>query len=314
MDQFLQDKTINIIKVRIQPDQMDQFVNWQQEIHRLVATFPGFVSLEILSGEEGGKNTWSIVQRFSDFSSYQNWRNSKERQKLIDALKSYTLGPGQENIKEEEMSNQSILLGVTEMFVTQVRPDKTEEFSEWVSKIHKVEATFPGFRGMYVKSPNKNSRNWITFLQFDTPTHLDQWLASAERKAILDELQPLIASMEDHRVSSPFSGWFSNRLPNADAIPVWKQTMLILLVLFPIVMLELKFLSPNLKGFNLSFATFIGNAISVTLISWPFLPIAIQGLSWWLNPNTATWKTNILGTLFVLLLYAIEIIMFWNLL
>ena len=51
--------------------------------------------------------------------------------------------------------------------------------------------------------------------------------------------------------------------------------MLVILMLFPIVMLEIRFLSPLLKGVNTSPATFIGNVISVFLLAWLFMPIAI---------------------------------------
>ena len=80
-------------------------------------------------------------------------------------------------------------------------------------------------------------------------------------------------------------------------------------------MLELKYLSPWLTGINSSLVTFIGNAISVTLIAWPMMPIAIQYLSWWLFPthqNLSKKQVTILGTGILLLLYLIEILIFWN--
>lgn len=90
--------------------------------------------------------------------------------------------------------------------------------------------------------------------------------------------------------------------------------MLVLLILFPIVMLEIKFLNPHLASLNRAFATFIGNAISVMLITWPMLPIVIPLLRWWLNPRGEGKGIKTLGGVFLLIgLYLAEIILFWNL-
>jgi uncharacterized protein len=45
--------------------------------------------------------------------------------------------------------------------------------------------------------------------------------------------------------------------------------MLVELMLFPIVALEVRFLTPMLGGLNAAMATFIGNVISVFLLAWP---------------------------------------------
>ncbi len=72
--------------------------------------------------------------------------------------------------------------------------------------------------------------------------------------------------------------------------------MLVVLVLFPIVMLELRFLSPLLGGLNSSVSMFIGNVISVALIAWPFMPLVVGPMNWWLLPkkDSAGW-TNPAG-------------------
>ncbi len=218
-------------------------------------------------------------------------------------------------MEDIEWDNSNMRSNVTEVFVTKVSSDKAEAFREWVAKIHRVEVKFPGFRGMFVQSPSSNQgENWITFLQFERQENLDAWLRSPERKAILDEAGTLINSLESHRVISPYAGWFPSTYLADSEIPVWKQTMIILLVLFPIVMLELKFLSPLTKSLNSSLATFMANAISVSLISWPFMPIAIKYLKWWLTPTGNAKKSELKGIILILGLYILEIVVFWKML
>jgi hypothetical protein len=91
--------------------------------------------------------------------------------------------------------------------------------------------------------------------------------------------------------------------------------MLVVLVLFPIVMMELRFLSPLLSGLHLAVSTFIGIVISVVLIAWPFMPLAISALNWWVLPaqESPRW-INLTGIALLVALYAIEIAAFWHLL
>ena len=128
-------------------------------------------------------------------------------------------------------------------------------------------------------------------------------------KKSVAEAKSIIKSLDTHRVISPYAGWFA-KAPEGATPSVTKQTMLVLLVLFPIVMLELKYLPLLTGNLNPSLGMFIGNAISVTLISWPMMPLALFFLGWWLKPN---WGITLLGALILIVLYLIEIAIFWNL-
>jgi antibiotic biosynthesis monooxygenase (ABM) superfamily enzyme len=79
-------------------------------------------------------------------------------------------------------------------------------------------------------------------------------------------------------------------------------------------MLELRFLNPHLKSLNPALGTFIGNAISVALTTWPLIPLAIWGFSAWLYPeNKPRWLVMTMPVVLVLC-YLIEITLLWNLL
>lgn len=302
----------NLLKTKISlaPGKEAQFAEWQAALQKRIAKHRGFISLEILAPAQTGLNEWHIVQRFFTSEETEAWHHSHDYKELFKQLKSLIssdLVEGYYNQKEES---------VTEVIVVEVSPEKDDAFRDWIGKIHKAEAKFEGFRGVYVQSPCQNqSHNWITLLQFDTPEHLDHWLNSEERRQVLKEGEGLIASLESHRVLTSYSGWFSSLAKEGEPLPdVWKQTMLILLVLFPVVMLELKFLSPHLHGVDRSLATFISNAISVIVLAWPLTPLAIYLLRWWLAPIGNKQLKTLLGTLLVLALYALEIAIFWKVL
>lgn len=308
------EKTKIVTKVRVHPGSKNAFIDWQAKLNAQIVAFPGFLSLEILSPADE-HSEWVIIQRFDHSTHLSTWIHSQERQELLEELKKNLADPHAETINETKagIADERV---VTEIFVTLVEPHNEKAYYDWIAKIHQIEARFPGFRGVYVQAPTKGQkRNWITLLQFDTPENLDHWLSSAARKELLLESKPLITSIENHRVVSSYAGWFASIAKDGVVPPVWKQTMLVLLVLFPIVMLEMKFLPFLLSQLNPSLATFIGNALSVTLIAWPMMPIAIWFLGWWLSPQGLKHQQNtMIGTLVVILLYIIEIDIFWNLL
>jgi hypothetical protein len=117
-------------------------------------------------------------------------------------------------------------------------------------------------------------------------------------------------------METSFPGWFPTDPKTGQGPPNWKAAMLVLLGLFPIVMLETRFLSPRLANLNSSFAMFIGNTISVALTTWLTMPLFIKSLGWWLFPKSEALKipVNIAGTALIFVLYAIEVALLWHLL
>lgn len=310
--QFSNGKSL-VLKVKTLPEAKGHFIDWQSQLNAKIANFPGFISLEIVSPSQG-QPEWAIVQRFATVENIKQWRHSDAYQNLIRQLNDFLPNEEEGAIQEEEIEQDQAT--VTEVFVTEVSPEKEHIYREWIAKIHCVEATFPGFRGTYVQSPSQSQgKNWITFLQFDSPENLDHWLKSPERQMILKEGESLIDYLESHRIASAYGGWFASIAKKGELPPAWKQTMIVLLVLFPIVMLEMRYLSPLISSLNPSLGMFISNAISVSLVSWPMTPIAIRLLGWWLSPQAKTRKRDtIIGTVIVFLLYLIEVVIFWTLL
>jgi hypothetical protein len=305
-----QNSTMITFDAAIRPESESQFVLWQAELSAAITESSGFVSLEFLCSSPK-EHRWVVVQRFCNAQSVADWKQSVRYKTLLaDLIRLATTQGVRENLESET----DLKSCVTEMIITHVPLEKEAEFRNWSAKIHGIEAKFEGFRGIYVKSPvQTNSRNWITLLQFDTPKNLDRWLNSDARKEILKESAAFAASFETHRVSSPYPGWF-NSLSKTEAAPsAWKQTLIVILVLFPIVMLQMKYLSPLTQGFDRSLATFIACVISVSLITFPIMPLTVNLLGWWLHPEKSRYVRNtILGTLFVFLLFFVEVFLFWK--
>lgn len=310
MTTYFRNASSLVTMVRVPSGKKERFAEWQADFHTKISSFPGFVSLEIIS-PNSSDGVWKFIQRFSADHPCDIWHQSNVRKDLIGQLKAISLDHEVEDCKQPMDIQEN---GVTEIIITQVPQEMEASYRDWIAKIHQIEARFPGFRGVYVQAPNQGQgRNWITLLHFDTEHNLEKWLDSSERAELMKESKALISSMERHRMTSSYSGWFASLGKEGGIPPVWKQTMIVLLVLFPIVMLQIKYLEP-LRGYlNESLRMFFANALSVSMIAWIAMPLAVWFLGWWLVPKTnRSWRSSLIGTLTVIALYILEIFLFWQ--
>ena len=137
-----------------------------------------------------------------------------------------------------------------------------------------------------------------------------------ERKKLLAETRDFIESEELMRLATAFPGWVPIDPMTGQGPPNWKAALLVLLGLFPIVMLELRFLNPILGqlGLHASLATFIGNAVSVALTSFLTMPLCVRVFGWWLFPKADPSGATFRGVVFICLLYVVEVAALWWLL
>jgi antibiotic biosynthesis monooxygenase (ABM) superfamily enzyme len=290
-----------------------QFATWQAAFTRAVTGCPGFLSVEIIPAAPDSPD-WRIVQRFRSPGQLDAWRRSPARDRLIAEIDPLLEG-GRGGIADESAPDFHSLGSVTEVISTLVKPEKQEEFRAWCNDIQAAQGGFPGYVGTYVQAPTSAEQpSWTTLVRFSTPERLDAWLSSPERHALLQRSEALVQSWQSRRLPTSFAGWFPTG-PDQAAPPTWKQAALVLLVLYPVVMLELRFLSPLLAGLNPALGTFIGNTVSVALVSWPLMPMAVYFLSWWLQPAPRSrTRAEVPGLLLVTALYLLELLGLWRLL
>jgi antibiotic biosynthesis monooxygenase (ABM) superfamily enzyme len=283
------------------------FFCWQARMAAAAAAAPGFLSIEFIP-VLGSRSEWQMVLQFGDAHSLAGWRGSQRRNQLHEEAQSLLSRTAA--LDEAAAPDLHAQGSVTEVITTRVRPSAKSAFLDWHARIQQAQAAFPGYRGTYLQSPSTEQAFWTSLIRFATPSQLDAWLASPERRRLITESESLVESWSNRRLATPFAGWFPAEEAGG-APPNWKQTMVVLLMLFPIVMLELRFLVPLTRGLNPVLGTFIGNAISVSLLAWPVMPIANRALDWWLRPRRAMAQPIArLGTPFLLALYLAEILAF----
>jgi uncharacterized protein len=286
----------------------NEFAAWQAKALTRAAEFKGFLNSEITPS--GDTSSWAVMLRFANTVHLDAWRQSETWRHLLEEVQSLLAEKSSIEIEVRESEPDG---GVVEVIVTKVKAGKEGAYREWETKIQQAQSKFPGYCGSYVQPPLAGELGWTTLMRFDTAEHLDTWLKSPERAALLGEAEPLIDYAHLQRMETSFPGWFPTDPKTGQGPPNWKAAMLVLLGLFPIVMLESLFLSPRLASLNFSLALFIGNTISVALTTWLTMPVFIKALDWWLfpkpdAPKSVHWK----GTLLIFALYALSVAIFWK--
>ena len=313
----MSEPAVLIATAKVRPGKEDAFATWKAHHDTIIAKFPGFISSDIMPPDEHS-DAWTIVLNFKSPDLLTDWQQSKERGAVIaELLPLLTGGDIGEAMQRETPQAAQPGTNVTQVILSKIKPGMEDAYRAWAAKIQQAQSRYPGYRGMYLQPPSSSDGHWTTLLRYDTAAHLEAWMAAPERAALLRESKAFIENEELMRLATSFPGWVPINPATGKGPPDWKTAMLVLLGLFPIVMLELRFLNPVLTrlGLHASLATFIGNALSVAATSFITMPLCVRWLGWWLFPSDAsTFRITSKGVAILIVLFAVEILALWWLL
>src|SRR5215203_1043325 len=294
-----------VTAVQVRQGEEGAFTGWLTELNKTIATLPGYVSAVVIPPVPPLQSDWVMVQRFQTIEQLRAWLDLDERRSLLDRGASLLVDEGTTNVIQGANTELSPNDMVTEIITVSVKPGMEEAYRDWVERIRQVEARFPGYQGLQLQPPIPGLQdNWVSLLRFDTAEHLNAWLESDARRTALEEVEPFIDRREQ-QVATAFSGWFTfGDAPGRQATPSWKQSMVVLLMLFPIVMLELLYLRPLLQSLGMAESTFFSDLLSVAATGFVLVPIANRVFGWWLRPmtNGPRWVTPA-GIAMIVVLY-----------
>ena len=252
---------------------------------------------------------WIIVQRFSTEAEAIAWRDSDTRKATLEKLAPYVMERGIADDTSQHQCDGSVAASISSV----IKPGLEEDYFAWLNDIQTAQALSPGYQGTYLQmQKTSESSFWTTMLRFNTQEALEEWMASKRRIELVEQSKKFISSESIKRMTSSFPGW----LPvdeSGESPANWKAAALVLLGLFPIVCLQIRFLSPALAKVNASLANFIGNTMSVALVTWMTMPFLTTVFGKWLLPPKASDRSviELIALTTIIALYAIEILVFW---
>jgi antibiotic biosynthesis monooxygenase (ABM) superfamily enzyme len=288
----------------------ETFASTQSQISNALAKDFNYDGAETYTDPSGTQQT--LVRHFRTAAAAKAWLTSDSRQGFEDGLTLLCASPPISNILLPESGQ--VAVGATSVITTRVKAGSDLWFAQWQGRIGAAQQQFPGYVGQRVQAPIPGvNPNWVAIVAFDTAENLRSWDDSAERKALVAESSPYIERYDSRPANSAFESWFASSENGAKPPPAWKLTSIVLLVLYPVVMLEILTINKFMAEMHLAAAisTFIGNAISVALTGFLLIPWASRALRWWLVPPEASArKRTALGAGLIIALYALCVLIF----
>jgi len=306
-----------IATAKVRPGVDKEFTAWKARHDLVLGKFPGYIGGDITPPAQPGSNEWTIILNFRSKEELTAWQVSPERAAIVaEGLPLFEGGNLGEAVHVQGGGGERPEADVTEVIFSKVKAGKEDQYREWAARMQSAQAKYPGYKGTFLQPSEEKGGFWTTIMRFDSAANLERWMSAPERQEMLKESKEFIEQEQLTHLATSFPGWVPIDPMTGKGPPNWKTSLLVLLGLFPIVMLEMKFLSPILTGLHLhaSLATFIGNAISVFLTSFATMPLFIKWFGWWLFPKEDTAATTTKGCLILAVLFVIEIAALWTLL
>ena len=304
-----------ILCARVREGSEAAFAQWHARWQSEVLQSPGATSFEYVPPSPDQEESVAVA-RFATVDALRVWRHSSTNAALVDEAKPLVDGGIVMQLTGQAALEYFAQNSATEVIITQIKQGSEQAYRAFADRIQKVQETFPGYLGSFVQPPHQKETGWTTVLRFDSVRRLNAWLSSPQRAELLKEAEPLIEGFQAQRVDTSFPGWVPADPATGRPPSIWKTASLVLLTLFPVVMLELKFLNPVLHaaGFPPALLTFTGNAISVALTTWPLMPLAIHAFRPWLFPEGRSPGLVAVMPVILIVCYAVEIAVLWPLL
>jgi antibiotic biosynthesis monooxygenase (ABM) superfamily enzyme len=288
--------------------QEEAFKRWQDAMGVVIAKWEGFIEQQVILPSPPAQIDWVILQRFASSDSAASWLRSAQRLSLVDIIQPILAGNDDIHLVRDGASGV-LPAPVSVVISTRVKPGEEIAYRRWEQRIAAIQSRASGFQGYRLEPPVPGVQDdWLAIVRFDSEANLQNWLNSPARMELLKDSDCFTEHLDTRIVRSGFDQWFSGAKSDASPVPVWKQNMIVLGLLYPVVFLFGLFVQTpllmNRIGMPFWLALFVGNVVSVVLLNW-MVPWASKRLSWWLEPGVRKSLGNqMLGTGVVFGVYA----------
>ncbi|PJJ65386.1 antibiotic biosynthesis monooxygenase [Compostimonas suwonensis] len=297
-----------VIHRRLAEESAEAYRAWQRRLGAVIAAWPGFVDRRVLEPDLPVQADWIIVERFSDADAARAWLRSDDRARLLADIEGMFVGDDDVHLFTEEARHPSEAASV--LISSRVPVELEPEFLVWQRAVSAAEARFEGFVGHKVERPVPGVQDdWVVLLSFDSHEHLEAWLGSPQRARLLKEGERFNAQLTLTRANYGFGFWSQGA---REQEPIFKNNLLVLLMLYPLVYLWGYFVSAPLidsHGVPIWLSLFIGNLVSTQLLGWLLVPWAFKRFGWWLKPRQPV-RVQLLGYLVIVVLYALSMALY----
>ncbi|WP_017298253.1 antibiotic biosynthesis monooxygenase [Nodosilinea nodulosa] len=173
-----------------------------------------------------------------------------------------------------------------------VDPSQVPAYEAWTKGINRDARQFAGFLGVDIIRPRDHAHpEYVVIVKFETYEHLRCWLMSPTYRAWMDKSYGLVAARSQQHLPNGLELWFTlprglaqGRSP-VTSPPYYKQVVLGVLAVYPLILLANWLLGPLLVGLPSLLGLFVSVIFVSALLTYPVMPWLSKGLAFWLYPN-----------------------------
>jgi uncharacterized protein len=293
MEDFDSAGVTGIVWRRIVPGREAEAEAVMREIMQCARDQEGFLGSEIFPPIPGLQDCFVVLYRFQTGRTLRGWLKLPHRAELLDKIGAFLAEPA----VEFHFSHSRRPAGTaSSVFAYRVRPGCEAQFQDWRRRILEAARQWEGFLGTEsFDTLEAGEPEFLSVVRFDSRPRLDAWLGSEARKILIREVQGYVDNFRLRRIGSGFEGWFEFG-PTAHPPARWRQGLLILSALFPVLLFVRFAVGPVFGRLPVPVALLLTLAINMGILTYLVMPIYSQRMRFWLQPGPeANWKTEAVG-------------------
>ncbi|MEM6451001.1 MAG: hypothetical protein AAF703_11860 [Cyanobacteria bacterium P01_D01_bin.105] len=193
-----------------------------------------------------------------------------------------------------------------------VAKQQTVAFTHWCRALTQTAEHQPGFVRLDQCPPlpcEDDVVKWYTIAHFDSPQHLNDWIASKEREHLLKSGQRIIRAYRFKSFTTGLEGWFSRQKDSREQVSLgpaaWKQILAVVFGLYPLVMIRIKLLPTIgvIGSWSPAGEMLLTTLVTSSILGLVVMPFVTRLMRFWLYPayRPSMIKTDVLGCVLVAL-------------
>jgi antibiotic biosynthesis monooxygenase (ABM) superfamily enzyme len=180
---------------------------------------------------------------------------------------------------EIEINDQSVTVVISQL----VKPGCTEDYEDWLKHITSVARTYVGHLGTNIIRPQPGTQpEYVIIFRFDSYENLKVWMTSSDREYWLNQGKHLVQSDPKVQQISGLEAWFSLPGQILKTPPRYKTALLTWGVVYILINLLGRILTPLLQNIHPLIASLINSGIMVVLLTYVIMPRVSRLFSKWL--------------------------------
>lgn len=280
-----------IIWRRVLPEKEAEAEAVMRELMLLSRQAEGYLGSEIFPPIPGLQDAYVVLYRFSQGTFLRRWLATPRRQELLAEIGGFLAEPAVEFFFAHSRQPAG---SASSVFAHHIRADRKAEFLDWRRRILEQARKWDGFLGTESFDAPEGCE-FIVVVRFDSREHLDAWLNAKVRKELIREVQAYVHRLTLRRIGSGFEGWFDTSAITAPPAR-WRQALVILSALFPVIMVMRQLLSPVFQLLPMPVAFLILLSLDLAFLTYVVMPTYSRLMNFWLRPAPdSSWRGELAG-------------------